>query len=90
MFGMIVIDCRGPDAAWWMKHPSWEGLSPADFVFPSFIFIMGMAVPLALSKTKPCSLKSIGRILGLFAIGLFLNLADAKFNFQECKKTFIF
>ena len=81
MVGMIIVDCRGPDAPWWIKHPNWEGLSPADFVFPSFVFIMGMAVPLAISKTKPFSLKSIGRIIGLFAIGLFLNIAAVKFDF---------
>ena len=76
MMGMIMVDCKGPNPPWWIKHPAWDGLSPADFVFPSFVFIMGMAVPLALSKTKPFSLKTILRILGLFAIGLAINVID--------------
>lgn len=54
----------------------WDGFSPADSVFPSFVFILGMAVPLALSKNKPISLRSLVRILGLFAIGIILNMFD--------------
>jgi len=46
---------------------------------------MGMAVPLAMSKNKPFSLRSILRIIGLFAIGVFLNLLVRKFTFNHCK-----
>ena len=80
MMGMILVDCQTNDAPWWLKHPSWNGLSPADFVFPSFVFIMGMAVPLAISKTKPFSIKTVLRILGLIGIGLIINIIDEKFN----------
>ena len=90
MMGMIMVDCRGNDAPWWMKHPSWDGLSPADFVFPSFVFIMGMAVPLALSKNKPFSLKTVLRILGLFAIGFVMNLIDENFDFGSGKFILMF
>ena len=81
MMGMIIVDCRGPYAPWFIKHVNWNGLSPADFIFPSFVFIMGMAVPLAISKSRPFGIRSLIRIIGLFAIGVLLNLADAKFDF---------
>jgi predicted acyltransferase len=81
MMGMIIVDCRGPHAPWFIKHVDWNGLSPADFVFPSFVFIMGMAVPLAISKNNPMKLKNIIRIFALFLIGFLLNLFDEKFNF---------
>ena len=85
MVGMIMVDCKGKDAPWWLKHPSWNGLSPADFVFPSFVFIMGMAVPLALNKNKPFSIKTVLRIVGLFAIGFLINLIGEKFDFGNGK-----
>lgn len=81
--GMIIVDCRGPEAPWWIKHVNWDGLSPADFVFPSFVFIMGMAVPMAINDSKPVSWRSLARIFGLFGIGFLLNLADARFDFGE-------
>jgi hypothetical protein len=45
---------------------------------------MGMTVPFSINSTKPFNFKTIIRILGLFGIGLFLNLFYAKFNFNEC------
>ncbi len=55
MVGMIVVDNMGPidNPPWWLEHPEWHGLSPADFIFPAFLFIMGMAIPLAISKKRP-------------------------------------
>jgi predicted acyltransferase len=85
MVGMIMVDCKGKDAPWWLRHPSWYGLSPADFVFPSFVFIMGMAVPLALNKNKPFSIKTVLRIIGLFVIGFLINYIDEEFDFEHSK-----
>lgn len=85
MMGMIIVDFRGPHAPWFIKHADWNGISPADFVFPSFVFIMGMAVPLAISKSKPLNFRNLIRIIALFLIGVLLNLFAEKFNFHDCK-----
>lgn len=85
MLGMILVDNSGPHPPWWLDHAEWHGLTPADLIFPSFVFIMGMAVPLAMSKSKPFGYRSVLRILGLFAIGVFLNLSARKFTFNHCK-----
>jgi predicted acyltransferase len=90
MLGMILVDNSGPHPPWWLDHAEWNGLTPADLIFPSFIFIMGMAVPLAMSKSKPFSYRSVLRILGLFAIGVFLNLSARKFTFGHCKNIFLY
>lgn len=82
ILGMIIVDMRGPHAPWWIQHGTWNGLSPADFIFPSFVFIMGMAVPLAITKSKPLSVRTMLRVVGLFVIGMFLGLMAAKFNFE--------
>lgn len=85
MLGMILVDNAGPHPPWFLDHAKWNGLTPADLIFPSFIFIMGMAVPLAMNQNNPFRLRSILRIIGLFAIGVFLNLSARKFTFDHCK-----
>lgn len=84
MFGMILVDNSGPYPPWFLDHAEWNGLTPADLIFPSFVFIMGMAVPLAMSKNNPFGLRSLLRIIGLFAIGVLLNLTSRKFTFNHC------
>jgi predicted acyltransferase len=64
-------------------HPDWNGLSVADLVFPSFLFIMGTAIPLAVNKNKPLRFRNVLRVLLLFLIGFVLNLIDQVFNFSE-------
>ncbi len=58
-------------------------MTPADLIFPSFLFIMGMAVPLAVSTTKPMNFKKILRVVALFAVGLFMNFMDARMNYEK-------
>jgi predicted acyltransferase len=84
MVGMILVDNSGPYPPWFLDHAEWNGLTPADLIFPSFLFIMGMAVPLATTKAKPVRVKNIIRIAALFLIGVFLNLLSRKFTFDHC------
>lgn len=84
MFGMILADNQGRDAIWALEHVSWNGLSTADLVFPSFLFIMGFAVPLAVRQpVKPFRLAL--RIAGLFLIGFILNIGEARFEFESVR-----
>ena len=85
MVGMILVDNMGPvdNPPWFLEHPEWDGLSPADLIFPAFLFIMGIAIPLAVSKNRPVRLRNIIRIAGLFLIGFFLNLLGRKFDFTR-------
>jgi predicted acyltransferase len=85
MLGMILVDNPGHYPPWYLDHSKWDGLTPADLVFPSFIFIMGMAVPLAVNKNNPVRLRNLFRIVALFAIGVLLNLFSRKFTFNHCK-----
>lgn len=61
-------------AAWWLVHPTWHGITLADLVFPAFLFIMGVAIPLAVNHKKPINPKNIFRVFLLFALGLVLNV----------------
>ena len=39
---MIMVNNNGSDRAWWfMKHADWNGLTPTDLVFPTFLFVVG-------------------------------------------------
>lgn len=87
MIGMILVDNAGPHPPWFIDHAAWDGLTPADLIFPSFLFIMGMAVPLAMSKNNPFRLRSAFRIVALFGIGVLLNLLARKFTFDHCTNT---
>lgn len=87
MCGMILVDNMGPvnDPPWFLDHAEWHGLTPADLIFPAFLFIMGMAVPLAVSPKRPVKIRNLIRIAGLFLIGFALNLIGRKFEFETGK-----
>lgn len=44
--GMIVVDNPGSDehAYWPIMHAKWNGWTPADFIFPSFLFLVGISM----------------------------------------------
>ena len=35
----------GPDAFWFLQHAAWNGFTPTDLVFPTFLFLVGVAIP---------------------------------------------
>lgn len=52
--GMILVNGPGLDAAYApLKHARWDGCTPADLVFPFFLFIMGAALSLASGRNVP-------------------------------------
>lgn len=66
-----------------LLHAAWDGWTPTDLVFPFFVFIVGVAIPLAFEKRKAASqagsrqrdlyLKIFRRTLVIFLLGLTLN-----------------
>jgi predicted acyltransferase len=44
--GMILVDNPGSDeqAYWPLMHAKWNGWTPADFIFPSFLFLVGISL----------------------------------------------
>ncbi|MBI3551913.1 MAG: DUF5009 domain-containing protein [Elusimicrobia bacterium] len=69
--GMIVVNTPGNNSGYaWLDHAPWNGCTPADLVFPFFLFIMGAAMAFSSPKTPARALK---RAAILFALGLFLS-----------------
>ena len=63
-----------------LRHAAWHGLTPADLVFPFFLFIVGAAVSLSFNRRLgegatrgDLVRKIIYRSMVIFALGLFLN-----------------
>ena len=80
--GMIIVDNPGNDdlAYGAIKHTVWNGWTPADFIFPSFMFLVGASMVLSYQarlergeSKKSIFFHSVRRTLILIALGLFIN-----------------
>jgi predicted acyltransferase len=59
-----------------LLHAEWHGCTPTDLVFPFFIFIMGVAVPLAMPDKRYDDTtfnKILIRSLRMLCLGIFFN-----------------
>ncbi|WP_239806875.1 acyltransferase family protein [Croceicoccus hydrothermalis] len=59
-----------------LVHAKWIGLTPADWVFPAFVMMVGVSIPFALGRREPDAdlYRRIGwRTLRLVLLGLFLS-----------------
>lgn len=80
--GMTLVNNPGTWSSihWPLEHAEWNGWTPTDLVFPFFVFIAGISIPLAFANRlerggsrRELHLKVIKRTLIIFALGLFLN-----------------
>lgn len=62
-----------------LDHAEWHGATPTDWIFPFFLFIVGVSIALAIGQRKESGTgrkalvrKILWRSLVIFAIGLFL------------------
>jgi predicted acyltransferase len=79
---MVLVNNPGTWTAVYapLRHADWHGWTPTDLVFPFFLFIVGVAIPLALgprlARGEPRA-ALVGRIARraavIFALGLFLH-----------------
>jgi predicted acyltransferase len=79
--GMVLVNNPGSWAAVYrpLQHAEWNGWTPTDLIFPFFLFIVGVAIPLALGKRvargdqrRQLILKIVYRTLVIFLLGEFL------------------
>ncbi|HSZ71240.1 MAG TPA: heparan-alpha-glucosaminide N-acetyltransferase domain-containing protein, partial [Cytophagaceae bacterium] len=90
---MILVNNPG---SWTYVHPvllhaEWNGCGPADFVFPFFLFIVGLSIVFSLDKSIASGTnkgvlvqKCIKRSLILIILGLVLNLFPS-FDFMHLR-----
>ncbi|MEE9466320.1 MAG: DUF5009 domain-containing protein [Candidatus Neomarinimicrobiota bacterium] len=79
--GMILVNNPGSWSHVYapLLHAKWHGWTPTDWIFPFFLFIMGVAIPLSMSKyhgdpaeRRALWLRIFRRTAILFGLGLFL------------------
>jgi predicted acyltransferase len=79
---MILVNNNGDGqrAYWALKHAEWNGFTPTDLVFPTFLFLVGIstvfstAARLAKGATKQSILlHALRRAVVLFLFGLLVN-----------------
>ncbi|HTH38095.1 MAG TPA: DUF5009 domain-containing protein [Pyrinomonadaceae bacterium] len=88
--GMVLVNNPGTWSSIYgpLKHAEWHGITPTDYIFPFFLFIVGVAIPIALSKrieagiTRDVYYKIISRSFLIFALGIVMS-AIPFFNFAE-------
>jgi predicted acyltransferase len=80
--GMILVDNPGSDekAYWAIKHAEWNGWTTADFIFPAFLFLVGVSIVFSFAarlrrgeSRRRILLHAFKRSLILVAVGLFVN-----------------
>ena len=79
--GMVLVNNPGTwsNIYWPLEHAEWHGWTPTDLVFPFFVFIVGVAIPLAFGRRtesggskRDLYLKIVRRTVIIFALGIFL------------------
>jgi predicted acyltransferase len=78
---MIMVNNNGSDPWWPFEHADWNGFTPTDMVFPTFLFLVGVTIVFSTEArldrgATRSSLVShiLWRFFALFAMGMILNL----------------
>jgi predicted acyltransferase len=79
---MILVNNNGSEhlAYWPLKHADWNGWTPTDLVFPTFLFLVGITIVLSTTSRlargdskKPLLLHALRRAFLLFALGILIH-----------------
>jgi predicted acyltransferase len=79
---MILVNNNGNEAAayWPLKHAAWNGFTPTDLVFPTFLFLVGISIVFSTSSrlARGASRQSlffhvVRRSILLYLLGLVVN-----------------
>ncbi|MGH9933186.1 MAG: acyltransferase family protein [Pyrinomonadaceae bacterium] len=79
--GMVLVNNPGTWSSiyWPLEHAEWHGWTPTDLIFPFFLFIVGVAIPLAFGRrlesggsNRDLYWKIVRRTVIIFALGEFL------------------
>ena len=80
--GMVLVNNPGTWSAIYdpLEHAAWNGITPTDYIFPFFLFIVGVAIPIALKKRmangvgRDLYFKILQRAATIFALGLLMSM----------------
>jgi predicted acyltransferase len=79
---MILVNNNGDEkhAFWALKHAQWNGFTPTDLVFPTFLFLVGISLVFSIesrlargSSRASIAFHALRRAVILFLLGLVVN-----------------
>ncbi len=78
---MIMVNNNGGAGSWhFMNHANWNGLTPTDLVFPTFVFVVGVSVVFAFdarlargATRAKLAWHTLQRAVVLILFGIFVN-----------------
>lgn len=78
---MIMVNNNGGSGSWkFMNHAEWNGLTPTDLVFPTFVFVVGVSIVFAFqsrlakgASRRSLTIHTVQRAAILFLFGLIVN-----------------
>jgi predicted acyltransferase len=78
---MIMVNNNGGSGSWhFMNHAEWNGMTPTDLVFPTFIFVVGISIVFAFdarlakgATRATLALHTVKRAAILFLLGIITN-----------------
>jgi predicted acyltransferase len=78
---MIMVNNNGGPGSWgFMNHAQWNGLTPTDLVFPTFVFVVGASIVFAFAgrlargaSRKELAWHTVQRAVILFLLGVIVN-----------------
>src|SRR5271154_7408399 len=78
---MIMVNNGGGPGSWgFMNHAEWNGLTPTDLVFPTFVFVVGASIVFAFharmakgATRAQLAWQTVRRAAILFLFGLIVN-----------------
>jgi predicted acyltransferase len=94
--GMVLVNNPGTSPVYWpLDHAEWSGLTPTDWIFPFFLFIVGVAISISLGRvvrTESSSVrvnpgasvytKIISRAVSIYLLGAAVSVLPF-FQFQS-------
>jgi len=92
--GMVLVNNPGTSPVYWpLDHAEWTGLTPTDWIFPFFLFIVGVSISISLGRAgrdpsvgeaarKPAYIRIISRGLSIYLLGLAISVLPF-FQFQS-------
>lgn len=77
---MILVNNSGAESYWPLKHSDWNGWTPTDLVFPTFLFLVGITIVFSTDSrlnrgaTKAgVARHTVQRFVILFLLGIVVN-----------------
>lgn len=67
---MIFVNSGGGHY-WWIEHATWNGLHVADLVFPWFLWIMGVCIPMSVKSQQNRNVPKREMILAILIVSIY-------------------